>query len=133
MPGMHNRSLDLTNTFVVSLFHHSLYVRSVLWLAGVAFVLLLILILSRRIFLFNLSTDGVQESRARTYLRWAFGAMWLVDGILQFQASMPLGLANNVVAPMLNGTPPWLHPLMLPGITTWNDHPVALAAGVAWL
>ena len=36
MPGMHNRSLDLTNAFVVSLFHHSLYVRSVLFLAGAA-------------------------------------------------------------------------------------------------
>src|ERR1035437_5004567 len=122
MPGMHNRSLDLTNVFVVSLFHHSLYVRSVLWLAGAAFAFLLFLILSRRIFLFNLSTDGVEESRARTYLRWAFGTIWLVDGILQFQASMPLGLANNVVAPMAIGTPSWLHTVMLDGITTWNEH-----------
>jgi len=133
MPGMHNRSLDLTNAFVVSLFHHSLYVKSVLWLAAAAFVLLFFLILSKRIFRFNLSHDGVDESRARTYLRWAFGTIWLVDGILQFQASMPLGLANNVVAPMAIGTPSWLHALMLHGVNAWNDHPVAFAASVAWL
>ena len=133
MPGMHNRSLDLTNGFVVALFHHALFVRSVLWLASIAFALLLVLILSRRIFLFNLSPSGVEESRARTYLRWAFGTLWLLDGILQFQASMPLGLANNVVAPMLQGTPSWLHAMMVHGITTWNNHPIALAAGIAWL
>jgi len=66
MPGMHNRSLDLTNAFVVALFHHSLYVRSVLWLAGAAFILLAVLIATKRIFTFNLSSEGVAESRART-------------------------------------------------------------------
>lgn len=133
MPGMNNHPFDLTNSLVVTLFHHSLFVTSVLWLSIVAFLLLLSMIVSRRIFGFNVASDGIGESRARTYLRWSFGTLWLIDGILQFQVSMPLGLANNVVKPMSVGTPSWLHALMIHGIATWNAHPIALAAGVAWL
>jgi len=63
----------------------------------------------------------------------AFGAIWLIDGILQFQASMPLGMANGIVAPAAAGTPSWLHALMFDGIGIWNNHPIALAVGTAWL
>ena len=86
-----------------------------------------------RVGTFNLSSAGVNEPRNRTYLRMAFGAIWLVDGVLQFQASMPLGLANNVVAPMASGTPHWLHVLMNDGVGIWNNHPIALAVGTAWI
>jgi cytochrome oxidase Cu insertion factor (SCO1/SenC/PrrC family) len=75
----------------------------------------------------------MSEPRARTYLRWSFGVIWLVDGILQFQVSMPLGLANNVVKPLATNTPSWLHSLMNHGILLWNSHPINLAVGVAWL
>jgi cytochrome oxidase Cu insertion factor (SCO1/SenC/PrrC family) len=92
-----------------------------------------VLVLTKRILRFNLSSEGVNEPRTRTYLRWSFGALWLVDGILQFQASMPLGLANNVVSPAAASTPSWLHSLMLHAIFLWNTHPVSLAVGVAWL
>jgi cytochrome oxidase Cu insertion factor (SCO1/SenC/PrrC family) len=133
MPGMNSRSLNLTNYLIVNLFHHSLFVTSILWLSSVAFLFLVYLLLSRKIFSFNTSREAVTESRAHAYLRWLFGAMWLLAGVLQFQASMPLGLANNVIAPMSVGTPSWLHTLMMHGIAVWNNHPVALAAGVAWL
>lgn len=132
MSGMYGRSLDLTNFIVVTLFKHTLFVTSVLWIAGVASVFLIALLASRRIFQFNQAPGDGDEPRARTYLRWAFGLIWLIDGILQFQPSMPLGLADNVVRPMAVGTPSWLHSLMLHFINTWNSHPVSLAAGVAW-
>lgn len=133
MPGMSPKSIDLTNSLVVSLFRHSLFVTGVLWLTGLAVVFMLIVALTRVILRFNLSDEGLDEPRARTYLRWGFGTIWLVDGILQFQASMPLGLANNVVAPVTANTPSWLHALMEHGIFVWNSHPIALAVGVAWL
>jgi cytochrome oxidase Cu insertion factor (SCO1/SenC/PrrC family) len=132
MSGMYGRSLDLTNFIVVTLFHHTVFVTSVLWIAGVASVFLIALLISRRIFTFNAAPGVGDEPRARTYLRWAFGLIWLIDGILQFQPSMPLGLADNVVRPMTVGTPSWLHSLMIHFINTWNSHPVSLAAGVAW-
>jgi cytochrome oxidase Cu insertion factor (SCO1/SenC/PrrC family) len=129
---MYGRSLDLTNFIVVNLFKHTLFVTSVLWIAVVASVFLVTLLLSRKIFSFNRPLEVSDEPRARTYLRWAFGLIWLIDGILQFQPSMPLGLADNVVRPMSVGTPSWLHSLMIHFINTWNSHPVSLAAGVAW-
>src|ERR1039458_8982399 len=130
---MSQQSIDLTNALVVSMFRHSLFVTGLLWLAVIAVVLMFVLVVTRNIFRFNLSSEGVNEPRARTYLRWAFGAIWLFDGVLQFQASMPLGLANNVVAPLTTNTPSWLHALMEHAIFLWNSHPISLAVGVAWL
>lgn len=132
MPGMRQQSIDLTNELVVTLFRHSLFVTGLLWITLIAMTVMAVVVLTRVILRFNLSTTGLGEPRARTYLRWAFGAMWLFDGILQFQVSMPLGLANNVLAPATAGTPSWLHDLMTHGIFLWNSHPIALAVAVAW-
>jgi cytochrome oxidase Cu insertion factor (SCO1/SenC/PrrC family) len=123
----------LTNPLVVALFRHSVYVTSVLWFIAIGLVLLLGAVLLGKVSTFNLSAAGLNEPRNRSYLRMAFGAIWLIDGILQFQVSMPLGLANNVVAPMASGTPHWLHILMNDGIGVWNNHPIALAVGTAWI
>jgi cytochrome oxidase Cu insertion factor (SCO1/SenC/PrrC family) len=127
---MSPRPLDLAN--IIAIFHHALYVTSILWVGGIALVLLVLLIGNRRIFNFNLSRDRAVEPRSRTYVRWSFGALWLIDGILQFQPSMPLGLANNVIAPAAGGAPSWLRSVMLHGVSLWNSHPVTLAVGVAW-
>jgi cytochrome oxidase Cu insertion factor (SCO1/SenC/PrrC family) len=132
MSGMYSRSIDLTSFLVVHLFRHALFVTGTLWICALAFLFLVVLIATRTIFRFNIFPEGNNEPRARTYLRWAFGAIWLVDGILQFQGSMPLGLANNVVRPLAAGTPSWLHSLMIHGINIWNAHPISLATGVAW-
>ena len=130
---MSQQSVSLTNGLVVAMFRHSLFVTGLVWLAAIAIVLMVALVASRRILTFNMSNEGVSEPRARTYLRWAFGAIWLFDGFLQFQASMPLGLANNVIAPLTTNTPSWLHSLMEHGIYLWNSHPISLAVGTAWL
>jgi cytochrome oxidase Cu insertion factor (SCO1/SenC/PrrC family) len=125
--------IDLTSPTVVALFKHSIYITSVLWIIGVALALVVATALLRRTGTFNLSSAGVHEPRSRTYLRVAFGLIWLIDGVLQFQVSMPLGLANGVVRPAAAGTPDWLHALMFAGIGIWNNHPIALAVGTAWI
>jgi len=133
VPGMNPHTFNLSNALVVALFRHALFVTGLLRLTVIAMVIMFVLILSRKILFFNLSPEGVNEPRARTYLRWGFGLVWLVDGILQFQISMPLGLANNVVSPLTVNTPSWLHSLMNHSVYLWNSHPVNLAVGVAWL
>jgi cytochrome oxidase Cu insertion factor (SCO1/SenC/PrrC family) len=130
---MGQNNVSLTNPIVVALFHHSVYVTSVYWIIGIALVLLLSATLSRRLNTFNLSKVGLDEPRGRTYLRLGFGLIWLFDGILQFQASMPLGLANDVVRPTVASAPSWLHPVMYASIHLWNSHPIALATGTAWI
>jgi cytochrome oxidase Cu insertion factor (SCO1/SenC/PrrC family) len=127
------KGYSITNSLVTNAFTHSVFVTCMLWIIGIAFCVMVFSVLTRRILLFNLSPAGLAEPRNRTYLRMAFGAIWLFDGILQFQAAMPLGLANNVVGPAMTGTPGWLHSLMLHGISVWNSHPLALADGTAWI
>ena len=130
---MNHGQIQLTNIIVVALFRHQLFVTAVGLFVAVGMMLLLGAILTGRVRTFNLSSEGVHESRSRSYLRFAFGAIWIVDGILQFQPSMPLGLGNGVVAQALPGTPQWLHSLMTSAITLWNEHPLALAVGTAWI
>jgi cytochrome oxidase Cu insertion factor (SCO1/SenC/PrrC family) len=125
--------ISLTNPLVNSIFRHNAFETSVSWIIGIALLLLVVASLFRRVNTFNLSSSGLLEPRSRTYLRIAFGVLWLIDGVLQFQASMPLGLANNVVAPVASGTPSWLHAIMFDGIGIWNNHPIALAVGTAWI
>jgi cytochrome oxidase Cu insertion factor (SCO1/SenC/PrrC family) len=133
MPGMFKDNVSLNNPIVVALFRHDVYVSSVYWIIAIALALLLGATLSRRLSTFNLSSAGLGEPRARTFLRLAFGAIWVFDGILQFQPGMPLGLANEVVKPTIAGAPTWLHPLMYSAISLWNSHPLALATGTAWI
>ncbi len=133
MPGMGHSNISLSNSMVESLFHHSAYVTAVFWIIGTALALLVAAALFGRLANFNVSRAGLGEPRARTYLRFGFGALWLVDGFLQFQPSMPLGLANGVVRPAVAGAPSWLHSLMFSGIHLWNSHPIALATGTAWI
>ena len=130
---MHSPTFSYTNPLIVSIFKHALFVSAVFWIVGIALALIAISFLTKRISLFNLSESGLNEPRARTYLRMIFGVLWLVDGVLQFQPAMPLGMASGVVQPMADGTPGWLHSLMLDGVGIWNLHPIALAVGTAWL
>ena len=133
MPGMSQRSLDLTNPFVVALFRHTSVVTMLPWIGIVALGVLIVSALSGRMGCFQQLAAGVNESRARRHLRVGFGMLWLLDGALQFQASMPLGLATNVVAPMSRATPSALQSLIGHAVNLWNSHPITLASGVAWL
>lgn len=130
---MSPRTLDLTSSLVVSPFHHEAFVTLLVWICVLGELVLVGSVVTRRIFTFNLGPSSLEEPRARTLLRRAFGALWLLDGVLQFQSAMPLGLGSRVVRPMAVGTPGWLHTMMLDAVGIWNLHPVVLAAGVAWL
>jgi len=121
------------NPLVVQLFRHAVYVNAAYWILAIGLVGLLLAAVLRRLPQFNLSSGGLSEPRNRTYLRLGFGLIWLIDGILQFQPAMPLGLGSNVVAPMAQGTPSWLHALISAGVGVWNNHPIALAVGTAWI
>ncbi len=133
MPGMGRSNVTVGNPLIVSLFRHDLFGTAIYWIVGIGLLLLLGGVLTKRVGAFNLSSEGLSEPRSRTYLRLAFGCIWLLDGILQFQPGMPLGLANDVVKPTIAGAPDWLRPLQTHAIHLWNAHPVALATGTAWI
>jgi cytochrome oxidase Cu insertion factor (SCO1/SenC/PrrC family) len=73
------------------------------------------------------------EPPARRFLRLAFGVLWILDGLLQAQSGMPLGMPTAVVRPAAAGSPSWVHHLVNAGMTIWANHPVEAAASAVWI
>jgi cytochrome oxidase Cu insertion factor (SCO1/SenC/PrrC family) len=73
------------------------------------------------------------EPAARRLLRISFGILWVVDGLLQTQSSMPLGLTSGVITPSAASSPTWVQHVVSTGVTIWNDHPVTAAAASVWI
>lgn len=139
MGGM-GSSLQTTNATIVSAFesallHQALVVLVILALLATAWNVL------RSVQLRRATTGGGQlalepagsEPAARHLLRIAFGCIWLFDGILQAQVSMPLGLPSGVLQPAAAGSPAWVRSLVGVGVTIWNNHPVPAAASAVWI
>ena len=64
---------------------------------------------------------GVSEPPALRLLRISFGCIWVLDGILQAQVSMPLGMISGVVQPAAAGSPSWVLHLVNFGGTIWDN------------
>ena len=126
MPG--DRQISLSNPVVVQLFRVALGHQAI-WILPIAVLVAITAFLAIGL----KAPVEIREPRPRTLLRWSFGLLWVIDGILQFQPSMPLGLGSQVAAPAAVGAPWWLHSVVLDGVGIWNRHPIALAAAVAWL
>jgi cytochrome oxidase Cu insertion factor (SCO1/SenC/PrrC family) len=73
------------------------------------------------------------EPTARRFLRTAFGFLWVFDGLLQVQGSIPEGLPGGVLTPAANSSPGWVQHLVNVGVTIWSDHPVSAAAATLWI
>ncbi len=73
------------------------------------------------------------EPTARRLLRISFGIIWIFDGLLQTQGSMPLGLTGQVITPAASSSPGWVQHLVNSGVTIWNNHPVSAAAATVWI
>ncbi len=76
---------------------------------------------------------ALPEPAARRLLRIAFGLLWIFDGILQGQASMPLGLGTRVIQPTALASPTWVQDIVNTGIRIWSYHPVGAAAASVWI
>ena len=139
MSGM-GGGLSSNNSTVVSSFHHLLW-RQGLIAVGILLVVGVVWNLSRA-WQFRQGRSGAvttailgagPEPTARRLLRVSFGLLWVFDGILQGQASMPLGMIPNVVASGSSSSPGWVQHLVNGAAETWNYHPVAAAAATVWI
>ena len=77
--------------------------------------------------------DVNPEPIGRRILRIGFGGLWLFDALLQTQASMPLGLAPDVLKPAASSSPIWVQHAVNVAVTIWSNHPVTAASAVVWL
>lgn len=73
------------------------------------------------------------EPRGRRTLRISFGLLWLIDGLLQAQPQMPLGLPSQVIIPSAQGSPSWARALVAWGAAGWTHHPATAAAAAIWI
>jgi hypothetical protein len=73
------------------------------------------------------------EAAGRRVLRIGFGALWVLDAILQAQPQMPGGLPSQVIAPATAGSPTWLQHIVSWGASGWAFHPVSDAAAAVWI
>ncbi|HUA94975.1 MAG TPA: SCO family protein [Acidimicrobiales bacterium] len=73
------------------------------------------------------------EPLGRRILRVGFGLLWVVDGLLQLQSGMVLGMPTTVLRPAATGSPAWVHHLVGTGATIWSNHPIQAAASAVWI
>ncbi len=73
------------------------------------------------------------EPAGRRMFRITFGLLWLLDGLLQLQRAMPLGLPGSVITPSASTSPGWVRHLVSVGTTIWSNHPVSAAAATVWI
>ena len=137
MSGM-GSPLQLTNQTVVAAFRSALIHQGII--ALLIFFLLAMLWVSVREWLPAARLrPGAQsavlsaEPAGRRLIRIGFGVLWLVDGVLQMQPAMPLGLPSNVTEPAAASAPGWVRHLVDFGGQAWSYHPVAAAASAVWI
>ena len=137
MSGM-GSTLQLNNPTVVAAFQSALIHQGII--ALLIFFLLAMLWVSVREWLPGPRTsfrpaagDLAAEPRGRQVLRIGFGLLWLLDGLLQAQPAMPLGLASNVTQPAADGSPGWVRGLVGFAAQGWAYHPVSAAAAAVWI
>ncbi len=142
MPGM-GTYLQTKNPVIVSSFHTALLHQ--LLLIGLVLVALLLVWNILRTMQYRRSvTAGAAlveptapaspaEPVARRVLRIGFGLFWIVDGLLQLQSAMPLGLPASVLEPSAGSSPGWVQQVVHVGVVIWTNHPVQAAASAVWL
>jgi cytochrome oxidase Cu insertion factor (SCO1/SenC/PrrC family) len=137
MSGM-GSTLQLTNPTVVAAFRSALIHQGIV--ALLIFFLLAMLWVSAREWVPGARTSSgppaegrPAEPRGRQFIRIGFGVLWILDGLLQAQPAMPLGLATNVTEPSADGAPDWVRALVDFAARGWTYHPVNAAAAAVWI
>ena len=137
MSGM-GSTLQLNNPTVVAAFRSALIHQGII--ALLIFFLLAMLWVSVREWVPGSRTsfgppagDLPSEPRGRQLIRIGFGVLWILDGLLQAQPAMPLGLASNVTEPSADGSPGWVRSLVDFAARGWTYHPVNAAAAAVWI
>ena len=73
------------------------------------------------------------EAPGRKVLRIGFGVLWLVDGILQAQPGMAIGLPSKVIEPAAASSPAWVQHVVNWAGTSWSYHPIQAGAAAVWI
>jgi cytochrome oxidase Cu insertion factor (SCO1/SenC/PrrC family) len=135
MPGM-NSGVNVNDPTVVAAFkatllHQGLIALLIFCLVGLAWVTL-------RAFLPVAARSAAAaaappEPAWRQVLRIGFGILWLLDGILQGQPKMAIGLPSQVMEPTAASSPRWVQEVVNWAGTAWSYHPLHAGASAVWI
>jgi len=142
MPGM-GRSLQTGNSLIVSAFHTEL-LHQLLFILLVGALCAIGFNVVRTVQYRRLKDHGqnsfptaprfsTPEPTARRVLRIGFGCLWILDGLLQLQSAMPLGLPSGVIQPAAATSPGWVQHLVNSGLSIWTNHPIQAASATVWI
>src|ERR1039457_4216395 len=110
MPGMRS-GLNVTNSTLVAAFKAALLHQGLIILAILAVLALAWIIAREWLPAAGRPAGGgwaAAEPAGRRLLRIGFGIIWILDGILQAQPAMPVGLPANVIKPAAASSPDWV-------------------------
>jgi cytochrome oxidase Cu insertion factor (SCO1/SenC/PrrC family) len=138
MSGM-NSGVNLNDPTVIAAFMSALLHQGLI--ALLIFAVLGIAWISVRAWLPAAATAGqltpaapaLPEPAWRQLLRIGFGALWILDGILQAQPKMAIGLPSQVIEPLAAASPKWVQHVVNLGGTTWSYHPLQAGASAVWI
>jgi cytochrome oxidase Cu insertion factor (SCO1/SenC/PrrC family) len=77
--------------------------------------------------------SAAAEPAGRQLLVIGFGNLWLLDGFLQAQPKMVIGLPSQVIEPSATSSPTWVQHLVNWAGTTWSYHPIQAASAAVWI
>ena len=140
MPGM-NSGVNVNDPIVVAAFKSALLHQGLI--ALLIFVVLGLAWLSVRAWLPAAAGAGdaagtggsaaAAEPAWRQLLRIGFGLIWVVDGILQAQPKMAIGLPSQVIEPIAASSPHWVQQVVNWAGTNWSYHPMQAGASAVWI
>ena len=142
MPGM-NSGINISDPTVVAAFKAALLHQGLI--ALLIFAVLVLAWVTVRAWLPAAARDGAGAAGAgtpgaawpepawRQLLRIGFGLIWVLDGILQAQPKMAIGLPSQVIEPTAASSPPWVQHLVNWAGTTWSYHPMQAGAAAVWI
>ncbi len=76
---------------------------------------------------------ALPEPSWRRLLRIGFGLIWILDGLLQAQPKMAVGLPSQVIEPIAASSPRWVQELVNWAGTNWSYHPMQAGASAVWI
>jgi cytochrome oxidase Cu insertion factor (SCO1/SenC/PrrC family) len=138
MPGM-NSGVNVNDPTVIAAFQSALLHQGLI--ALLIFAVLGVAWISVRAWLPAAATAGPgvpatpaqAEPRGRQLLRIGFGAIWILDGILQAQPKMAIGLPSQVIEPLAAASPRWVQHVVNWAGTNWSYHPMQAGASAVWI
>src|SRR5260370_4314444 len=136
MSGM-GSSLQTGNSTMVAAFRAALLHQGIL--IAVIFALLMVAWLSVREWLpaggaaAGTGSAGLREPAAGRMLRIGCGVLWVLEGLLQIQPAMPVGLPSQVMVPAAASSPGWVQHVVGWAANAWTFHPVTAAAAAVWI